>query len=249
MSIDRNSPMPLYYQLKRVLLAKIDSGELKSGDIFPTEQQIQETYDVSRTTVRQALSELEDEGKITRHRGRGTFVAKPKVSHSADSYPNLADHMSEQGLTPGWQLISADWLIPDNEVSKHLKLSSGQKVFCLERLRLENDEAIGHHLAYIAPDYAGMIDEQSFTEGGSLRYLHNLSVLQESTANRTLEAIPANKKVAALLNTEEGTALLRVRRTIYTTDNETIEFFEGVYRGDRFQYHINNMRAVSSINA
>ncbi|MDQ7037433.1 MAG: GntR family transcriptional regulator [Anaerolineae bacterium] len=53
--IDRKSPLPLYYQLKRVLLAKIDSSELKPGDIFPTEQQIQETYQVSRTTVRQAL--------------------------------------------------------------------------------------------------------------------------------------------------------------------------------------------------
>jgi GntR family transcriptional regulator len=241
--------MPLYYQLKRVLIAKIDSGELKSGDIFPTEQQIQDIYDVSRTTVRQALSELEDEGKITRHRGRGTFVAKPKVSHSAGSYPNLADHMSEQGLTPGWKLLSAAWLIPDNEVSKRLKLSSGQKVFCLERLRLENDEAIGHHFAYVAPDYAGMIDERAFTEGGSLRYLHNISILQGSIANRTLEAIPASKKIASLLDIEEGSALLRVRRIIYTQEEHPIEFFEGVYRGDRFQYQINNMYAVSSINA
>lgn len=249
MSIDRNSPMPLYYQLKRVLLAKIDSGELRPGDIFPTEQLIQETYDVSRTTVRQALSELESEGKITRHRGRGTFVAKPKVSHSADQYPNLADHMSEQGLTPGWKLLSAGWTVAENEVSKRLLVPAGQRVFCLERLRLENDEPIGHHLAYITPDYAGLIDEQSFTDGGSLRYLHNLSVLQSSTANRTLEAVPASHRVAALLNIEEGAALLRVRRSIYTPEGQPIEFFEGVYRGDRFQYHINNMRAVSNINA
>jgi GntR family transcriptional regulator len=227
----------------------MDSGELKPGDIFPTEQQIQEAYDVSRTTVRQALSELEDEGKITRHRGRGTFVAKPKVSHSPDQYPNLADHMSEQGLIPGWKLLSADWVNPENEVVKRLGLALGQKVFCLERLRLENDEAIGHHFAYITPDFAGMIDENAFTEGGALRYLHNLSFLQSSTANRTLEAIHASKKIAALLNVDEGSALLRVRRVIYTSDKKAIEFFEGVYRGDRFQYHINNMRAVSSINA
>lgn len=249
MSIDRKSPMPLYYQLKRILLTKIGSGELKPGDMFPTEQHIQETYDVSRTTVRQALSELEDEGKITRHRGRGTFVAKPKISHNPKQYPNLADHMSEQGLLPGWQLLSADWKIADNEVAKRLELSAGQSVFCLERLRLENDEAIGHHFAYVAPDYVSLIDENTFTEGGSLRYLHNLSVLQESTANRTLEAIPASKKFADLLAAKEGSALLRVRRIIYTADNKPIEFFEGVYRGDRFQYHINNMRAVSSINA
>jgi DNA-binding GntR family transcriptional regulator len=249
MMIDRNSPMPLYYQLKRLLLAKIESEELKPGDIFPTEQQIQDIYDVSRTTVRQALGELEAEGKITRHRGRGTFVTKPKVSHSAGQYPNLADHMSEQGLTPGWKLLFADWIVPDNEISKRLKSPSGQKVFCLERLRLENDEPIGHHIAYVAPDYVGMIDKEAFNEGGSLRYLHNLVILETSTANRTLEAIPASKKVANLLNIEESVALLRVRRIIHSPAGKPIELFEGVYRGDRFQYHINSMRAISNINA
>ena len=249
MSIDRNSPMPLYYQLKRVLLAKIEREELKPGDIFPTEQQIQDTYNVSRTTVRQALSDLEDDGIITRHRGLGTFVAKPKVSHSADHYPNLADHMSAQGLTPGWKLLAADWITPDADVAGRLNAAPDQKVFCLERLRLENDEPIGHHYAYVAANYAGMIDETAFTEGGSLRYLRNLSVLEDSVANRTIEAVPCSKTIAALLNIDDGAALLRVRRIIYAPGGDPVEFFEGVYRGDRFQYHINDMRAVSGINA
>ncbi|MDQ7024652.1 MAG: GntR family transcriptional regulator [Anaerolineae bacterium] len=247
--IDRKSPLPLYYQLKRVLLAKIDSSELKPGDIFPTEQQIQETYQVSRTTVRQALSELEDEGKITRHRGRGTFVTKPKVSHSAEQYPNLADNMSKQGLTPGWKVLLADWVAADSAITTRLKLPSVQKVFCLERLRLENDEAIGHHMAYVSPAYASAIDEASFTEGGSLRYLRHLTVLANCIANRTLEAIEANPKIAVYLNVEVGAALLRVRRIVYTPDDSPVELFEGVYRGDRFEYHINHMRAVSNINA
>jgi GntR family transcriptional regulator len=249
MTMDRESPMPLYYQLKRVLLSKIESGVLRPGDVFPTEQQIQETYDVSRTTVRQALGELEAEGKINRQRGRGTFVAKPKVSHSADLYPNLADNMFQQGATPGWTLLSASWVEPGPFVAGALQVSGGQKVFCLERLRLENDEPIGYHVAYVASSYASMIDERAFTSGGSLRYLRGLSVLEHSTADRTLEAVSASAKLASLLNVEAGAALLRVRRLIYTPDRDPIEHFEGVYRGDRFQYHINNMRAISHINA
>lgn len=249
MSIDRNSPMPLYYQLKRVLLAKIESGELKPGDIFPTEQQIQEIYDVSRTTVRQALSELEDEGKITRHRGRGTFVAKAKVSHNPDTYPKLADHMAAQGSVPGWRVLSEGWSLPGLEVARILGASAEEKVFCLERLRLENELPIGHHIAYVASEFTHAIDENCYTEGGSLRYLRGLTVLENCVADRTLEAISANETLSGLLDVEMGAPLLRVKRVIYTPERKAVEVFSGVYRGDRFEYHINNMRAISSINA
>jgi len=249
MMVDRSSPLPLYYQLKRILLARIESDELQPGDIFPTEQQIQEIYQVSRTTVRQALSELEDDGKITRHRGRGTFVAKPKVRHMPEEYPNLADHMMQQGMTPGWKLLRADWIEAETDIASALQLTSGERVFRLERLRLANDEPIGYHIAHVAPDFAAVIDQRSFTEGGSLRYLRGLSILENSVADRTLEAIEANQKIAQLLNIKLGSALLRVNRIIYTEDRKPIEIFRGVYRGDRFQYRINNMRAVSMINA
>lgn len=249
MSINRDSPLPLYYQLKRLLLAKIESGELKPGDIFPTEQQIQEMHEVSRTTVRQALSELEEEGKITRHRGRGTFVAKPKVSHSPDQYPDLADHMAMQGLVPGWRLLSAEWVFPSGETGKLLSVSEEQKVFRLERLRLENDEPIGYHIAHVTPQYAGSIEEHGFTEGGSLRYLRGLPELETAIADRTIDALRASDHVAKLLDISPGDPLLRVQRIIRTPEGSPIEAFAGVYRGDRFQYHIQNMRAISGINA
>lgn len=251
MSVDRNSPLPLYYQLKRLLLDQISNGDLKAGDILPTEQQIQDTYNVSRTTVRQALSELEEEGKITRQRGRGTFVAQPKVSHGLEPYPSLADNMAVQGLTPGWRLLSAEWVAPVPEAANALQVDADQQVFCLERLRLENDRPLGYHVAYVAPEYASFVDENAFMTGGSLRYLRALAVLENSVADRTLEAVPAPEHVAEMLGTHAGAALLRIQRVVYTPEPEhkPVEFFRGLYRGDRFQYHINNMRAVSSINA
>ena len=249
MTIDRTSPMPLYYQLKQILLSKIESRELKSGDIFPTEQQIQDTYEVSRTTVRQALSELEDEGRITRHRGRGTFVSKPKVAHSPENYPNLADNMTQQGAIAGWKLLSAEWLLPPQEVYEALGVAHNQKVFQLERLRLESTDPIGYHRAYVSPEFIMGIDGTAYTEGGSLRYLNGLSILEDCIAHRTVEAVPANEKIAELLNIEIDSATLRVKRIVFSPDDTPIEFFIGIYRGDRFEYHIHNMRAVSGINA
>jgi GntR family transcriptional regulator len=249
MRIDRDSPLPLYYQLKKLLLAKIESGVLKPGDILFTESQMQEQYDVSRTTVRQALKELEDAGKIVRQRGRGTFVAKPKVSHSPEQYPDLADHMVKQGLTPGWSLLGASWVIPPEDIAKQLNLAAGHKAFCLRRLRLENDDPIGYHVAYVSPNFATAIDETAFLDGGSLRYLREQNILETSIANRILEAVPASMEDAAVLNCSKGDALLQIRRIVLSADNLPIEIFRGVYLGSRFQYHINNMRAINPINA
>ena len=77
--LERSSPLPLYHQLKEILSTKIRRGEWKAGDLIPGEQELQSTYALSRTTARQALRELELDGVLTRHRGRGTFVARPKL--------------------------------------------------------------------------------------------------------------------------------------------------------------------------
>ncbi len=248
MTIDRNLPIPLYFQLKQLLLGKIDSGEFKEGDALPTEQQIQEMYQLSRTTVRQALSELEEEGRITRQRGRGTFVTKPKLIHHPEKYPNLLDNMLMRGLVPGWKLLAAEWIQPEPSVYDALGLAASEKLFFLERIRLEDDVPIGYHRAYVPATFTDGIDGTAYTHGGSLRYLMGLPFLNNCVANRVLEAVPASGPVAEILNIEAGAALLRVKRTIYSPQKTPVEYFIGLYRGDRFEYHVHNMLAVSGIN-
>ncbi len=81
--IDRDSPIPLYYQLKTFLRQKIEDGELQPGDRLPTEQTLGKRHQISRTPIRQALSELAQEGYIYRQPGRGTFVAEPPTETEA----------------------------------------------------------------------------------------------------------------------------------------------------------------------
>jgi len=249
MKLNPDSPIPLYFQLKQILLEEIEKETWKPGDMLPTEQQFQEQYGVSRTTVRQTLRELEIEGKITRYRGRGTFVAKHKISHSPENYPNLSDQLIAQGSTPGWKVLSAESVMPPAKIANQLGIELTAKVFCLRRLRLENTEPIGYHIAYVSPSYADLIDKNAFTKGGSLRYLSDTQLLEHCTANRILEAVPANQEEADLLDVEKGAPMLLIRRLTVTAEHKPVEAFKGVYRGDRFEYHITNMRAVSSINA
>lgn len=97
LKVDRNSPLPLHYQLKQHLLEKIESGEWKPNDLIPSEQEMQNSFGLSRITVRQALSDLVYEGLLIRERGRGTFVAPPKMTHSLEERKSLTEFMTEKG--------------------------------------------------------------------------------------------------------------------------------------------------------
>ncbi len=238
MTIERDSPIPLYYQLKELLGTRITSGQWAPGDMLPTEEQLQEQYAVSRSTVRQALRELELEGRIARHQGRGTFVSRRKISHGPEPRFSLTMALRQQGIEPGWRLLSADWLPASAEVAEQLALDPGTPVFTLRRLRLANDEPIGYHLAHVSPLAAHALDRARLDQGGSLDYLRGDGTLNDSTAERVIEAIPAPDDVARLLDTERGAPLLLIRRQVRAREGEVLELLQAMYRGDRFQYFI-----------
>ncbi|MCS4585722.1 GntR family transcriptional regulator [Clostridium perfringens] len=77
--IDKNSPIPVYYQLKEMIKEKIADGTWQVGQCIASERELTEAYGVSRMTVRQALGELVQEGLLVREKGKGTFVCEPKV--------------------------------------------------------------------------------------------------------------------------------------------------------------------------
>ncbi len=199
--------------------------------------------------MRRALKELELEGLISRFRGKGTFVSTPKVRHSPEPHLGLTNYLIEEGMRPGWRVLSAEWVAAPDEVAARLKIDPGRQVYNLERLRLANEEPIGYHSAFVSPAYSGAIDESALQEGGSLRYLRDRGHLEGSTADRTLEAVPATAQTSKLLGVDKGSPMLMIRRLVVSLEGDPIEDFRGIYRGDRFQYRIRQLPAVNRINA
>jgi GntR family transcriptional regulator len=240
-AIERNSPVPLYHQLKELLSERINNGEWQVDDMLPTEEQLTERYGLSRTTVRQALRELELEGLISRYRGRGTFVSRPKLSHSPEPHHGLTDFLLKQGRSPGWRVLSAEWAPAPAEAASGLQLEQGTAVFCLRRLRLADEEPIGYHVAYVSPTWAAAINADLFESGGSLHYLNSQDQLAGSYAVRTIEAIPAPEVVSELLEIEVGSPLLTIHRLVTGRAGKPVEEMRAMYRGDRFQYQIRHL--------
>jgi GntR family transcriptional regulator len=238
LNIDRNSPLPLHYQLKQLLLQKIDSGEWGVGALIPSELELQETYGLSRTTVRQALMDLVFEGRLIRERGRGTFVAPPKMTHSPEERRGLTQFMTEQGIKPGWRILEQGWVEATPEVAEKLAVAPKARVYRIHRLRLANDEPIGSHVAYVPEIFAGQVDAEALKDGESTRYLGHVPQIQNSRAHRTIEAVAALEADARQLGVNPGTPILQIERVTLAPDGTPIEFLQARYRGDRFKYQI-----------
>ena len=142
-AIDFDSNIPYYVQLIEVLKTGIGQGIWQPGERLPGEHELCETYGISRTVVRHALHELELEGLIIRRKGRGSFVAEPKISESlAQKLTGFHQDMTERGHNPVTEVLQLAVVSASKKVANYLALELGDPVIELERLRSVQGEAI-----------------------------------------------------------------------------------------------------------
>jgi GntR family transcriptional regulator len=237
-TINRNSPIPLYFQLKQILLEKIRQNEWKPGEMIPGEHDFEDTYGISRTVVRQTLAELVNEGYLVRQRGRGTFIAQPKVAYDPSRRFDLNEFMEQQGVKLSWALIDSGFVETSNTVRDTLSLTGAREVFRLRRLRLAGDDPIGYHVAYVPAAVAAGIDHSMLCEGESLTYLAKYPPMKEPRLERTLEASLAENADLEFLPIKKNSPVLHLERRVLDAQGVPIEYLVARFRGDRFKFRV-----------
>ena len=237
--LDLDSSIPLYLQLKLLLLARIEAGQWKPGERMPGDDELVKIHQISRTTVRQAMKELEIAGLIIRYRGRGTFLTSPKLSHSPDPPHRLTDNLGAQGIQASWRVLKSGMTSAPAGVAAALRIDMGAEVFRTQRLRLAGDEVIGVVTAHALVN-AEDIASQALERGPSLQYLASALSLVGARVERVIEAVSAVSEVAIHLEIEVGAPVLLVRRILNTAAGDPIEHYRAAYRGDRFQFMASN---------
>lgn len=143
----RTARVPKYYRLKRHLLDITQT--MPPGTPVPPERTLATEFDTSRTTVRQALQELVVEGRLERIQGKGTFVAKPKVSQALQ-LTSYTEDMRAQGLEPTSQLLDIGYITADDRLAGLLDMKAGGRVLRIERLRLANSEPMAIETTHLS---------------------------------------------------------------------------------------------------
>lgn len=238
-TIDFESPIPYYLQLIEVVRERIQQRDWLPGTQIPGEQDLCTRYGISRTVVRQALRELELEGIIHRRKGKGTFVAKPKISEGlVQKLTGFYQDMLERGLMPVTQVLKQEVIAASEKVARLLELDPGSQVIHLHRLRFVNDEPIQIVTSYLPYALCPLVATVDFTSTSLYEYLEQQYGFGLVHARRSIEAVAANETEARLLDIERGAPLLMLDSVSFTRAQKPIEYFHALHRGDRSRFDV-----------
>ena len=235
--LDPTSPIPLYYQLKTVLLDQILQGKWVVGEFLPSENQLAKEYQVSRQTVRRALAELQREGRITTHKGKGSIVAQPKLEQDLLRFYSLARSFSKGSGRVSSRILHRDRTITDPVVARHLRIEPTAPVVVISRLRYLDGEPIMLETSYLPSSMCPGLEKKGHLDA-LYDHLEMAYGVYISRAEEYLQAVSATPEEASHLDLPHGTPVFLVERVSYTSDDQAVEFRHSVIRGDRFRYKV-----------
>lgn len=233
--LNKQGSVPLYHQLRELLREKIEAGKWKPGDRIPTENELCEKYQVSKTTVRQALNALAIEGKLCRKQGRGTYVAESKIEHGPIELTSFTEEMGRRGMTASSKVLELDQVPAVTKIARKLELPEGELVSKIKRLRLADGIPMGIQTTYL-PDYLFPDLQDENLTGSLYKVLKEKYGVIPTTATETYFATTLDDHEAELLEAPTGNFIgLAAERVAYSQDGRPIEFVHSVMRGDRYQ--------------
>lgn len=237
-TINRQSKIPYYQQLYSILRGKISRDEWKPGDLIPTENELINTYQVSRSTVRQVLDMLVSEGLVYRERGRGSFIAHPTVEQTMTRIVSFTEDMHQRGFEPGTRILSASQLKANPDISAKLQVSPGELLTRVERLRLADGEPMSVEESYLVDRYCQNLLAQDYTNDPLRAILERQYGIRLVNARQVIRAISASRYLSELLEIKPNSSLLFIERVTYSQAAIPVEFLRIYYRADRYSLFV-----------
>jgi len=238
MVLDAQNPIPLYFQLKNIIENQINSGELKPGDKIASENRLCEQYQVSRTTARQAITELVNSGKIVRTQGRGSFVTQYPINKPPYRLTGFTADMKKQGFHPSSKMLQFKVLMPSPEVARMLKISPSEAIIYIKRLRYIDGHVMGIEYTHMPFNrFSGLLEEN--LENNSLyETLINKFNTVPSRVAITFEAVICDEDLCKLLQATKETPFLHISDITFDQNDQLIEYSTTYYRGDRYTFQV-----------
>ena len=237
--------IPLYYQLDTILRKRIASDELARGDLLPSEEALAKEYNMSRITVRQALSSLESDGLIVRKRGKGTFVSKKHTYLESPKFTGFIEDLISMGIRTTSKILDISMVEGPRNIQEHLELEVGTQLFRIEKIRLVEGSPFSYVLNYLPPDIGQKIKKEDLIAKPLLMILEDDLGIKATEAVQSIEATIADTHVAPLLGIRVGDPLLKGERTVFDVNHRPVEYVSVLYRADKYFYTVNLRRKRS----
>jgi GntR family transcriptional regulator len=234
--ISRSSKLPLYYQLYQILRGEIRDGSRQPEDRLPPENDLADQYDLSRSTVRQAMDMLANEGLIQRRRGHGTIVAQPTIEQNLTRIISFWEDMHQRGLAPGTKVLESELIPAPEDVAEKLEIAPGEELARLVRLRLADGEPMSVEHSYLVHKFCPGVLKTNYAHHSLRGMLSEKYSINLVYARQTIKAVPASRSIASELSMKPKDALLYMERVTYSDLDVPIEFLQIHHRGDRYTF-------------
>jgi GntR family transcriptional regulator len=235
--LNHHSPLPLHAQAEQLLRELIRRKEYRSGGRLPDEVSLSRTLGISRNTLRAAILRLVTEGRLERKAGVGTRVTEPKVKSGVVAWHSFTREMDSKGIKVETYSLTAKLVAAPAEAALALKIPVGTEVICLDRVRGWDKKPEVYFCSYFHPRL-GLSRDEDFRKPLYELIRERCSIVADESREE-FTAVPADRRLARLLEVPIGTPLLRRERTVLDTGRKPIEFAVVHYRCDRFRLTLN----------
>ena len=243
-SIDRSSYVPLYAQVQEAIRDAIQHGAALPGDQLPSEPDLCQLFDVSRTVVRQALVSMEYEGLIVRRKGKGTFVARPKIGESLfQELTGFYQDMESKGERPISRVLQQQVAPANAKVAEALGLAIDSPVLVIDRLRSINNEPIVLVTTWLPYALCPGILTADLTSQSLYALLERDYGIVIARGKRMIQALAASEYEAGLLEMARGAPLIALESISYLADGTPVEYYKALHRGDRSMFEVELVRS------
>lgn len=236
--VDKQSPLPFYYQLKEIICEMIENEELKPHDPIYSERELCDYHGVSRMTVNKAITGLVAEGVLYREQGRGTFVAPGKEKQQLSSLLGFTEEMRSRGLEVATRLLSFRKQPATRRLRQELEMGDNQEVFEIIRLRCVSGEPYALERAYIPVALCSALNAGLLGDNSLYDVLNRHFGLQVDHAYQTIEPVAVNEHESGILAVKKGALALLFSRRTYLRNNVPVEVTKAIYRADRYKFEV-----------
>ena len=237
--VDHKSPVPLYFQLSSYVAQKIKAREWHPGQLLPSEQELCAVVGVSRTVVRQAMTQLERDGLVLKQSGKRSSIALPK--YEGDLMQNLRGFYEDavaKGQKPLTEVLSLKVVPATPEIAAALALTQGARVVELNRLRFLDGDPEVLVVTYLPESRCPDLLREDLANESLYRLLDRKYGLRIAQGFRTIEAVALNSAEAKLLGLRTGSPALLLKSLGLLDDGTPLEYFIAKHRGDRAKFEV-----------
>ncbi len=237
--INKNIPIPYYYQLENIIKDKIEAGELEKGMMFPSEKELCKIFNISRVTLRKAITNLVSKGILKKKPGQGTVVVmNPRHGRLLDQSFSFYGFLKGKNLDVITKVLEFNKITPTKNIINILQLQNDEKIFKIKRLRIVKNEPLYYVDSYFPVRYYPNLTAEDLINNSFYKFMLNQIGIDIYGMKRRLYPKAANAVDAKILNIDIGKPVQIFENLNYTKDKRHVEYSKNVIRAGEAIFEI-----------